>query len=70
VAGQSDIHKSKASTGTTTQLSTSPGAVATVRIGLRWPASELVGWPAPVYLLAKKAGTVGAGGDLRRYERQ
>jgi predicted enzyme related to lactoylglutathione lyase len=30
---------------------------------------ELLGWPAPVYLLAKKAGTVGAGGDLRRYER-
>ena len=30
---------------------------------------ELVGWPATVYLLAKKAGTVGAGGDLRRYER-
>ncbi len=30
---------------------------------------ELLGWPAPVYLLAKKAGTVGAGGDLRRYQR-
>ncbi len=30
---------------------------------------ELLGWPAPVYLLAKAAGTVGAGGDLRRYER-
>ena len=30
---------------------------------------ELVGWPATVYLLAKEAGTVGAGGDLRRYER-
>ena len=30
---------------------------------------ELLGWPAPVYLLTKKAGTVGAGGDLRRYER-
>ena len=30
---------------------------------------ELVGWPATVYLLAKKAGTVGAGGDPRRYER-
>ena len=30
---------------------------------------ELLGWPAAVYLLAKKAGTVGAGGDLRRYER-
>ena len=30
---------------------------------------ELLGWEAPVYLLAKKAGTVGAAGDLRRYER-
>jgi predicted enzyme related to lactoylglutathione lyase len=30
---------------------------------------ELLGWPAAVYLLTKKAGTVGAGGDLRRYER-
>ena len=31
---------------------------------------ELLGWEAPVYLLAKNAGTVGAGGDLRRYERR
>lgn len=30
---------------------------------------ELLGWEAPVYLLAKNAGTVGAGGDLRRYDR-
>ena len=30
---------------------------------------ELLGWEAPVYLLTKNAGTVGAGGDLRRYER-
>ncbi|MEA2805234.1 MAG: hypothetical protein QOE49_5329, partial [Rhodospirillaceae bacterium] len=30
---------------------------------------ELLGWPAPVYLLTKAAGTVGAGGDLRRYAR-
>jgi predicted enzyme related to lactoylglutathione lyase len=30
---------------------------------------ELMGWPTTVYLLAKKAGTVGAGGDLRRYDR-
>ena len=30
---------------------------------------ELLGWPATVYLLAKAAGTVGAGGDLRRYGR-
>lgn len=30
---------------------------------------ELVGWPAPVYLLTKQAGTLGAGGDRRRYDR-
>lgn len=30
---------------------------------------ELLGWPAPVYLLTKRAGTLGAGGDRRRYER-
>jgi predicted enzyme related to lactoylglutathione lyase len=30
---------------------------------------ELLGWPAPVYLLKKPAGSVGAGADLRRYER-
>src|SRR5260370_42480995 len=30
---------------------------------------ELLGWPAKVYLLAKASGTVGAGGDLRRYDR-
>jgi predicted enzyme related to lactoylglutathione lyase len=30
---------------------------------------ELLGWESPVYLLSKSAGTVGAGGDLRRYER-
>jgi predicted enzyme related to lactoylglutathione lyase len=30
---------------------------------------ELLGWPAPVYLLTKAAGTVGAGGDKRRYSR-
>ncbi|MBR0990324.1 VOC family protein [Bradyrhizobium japonicum] len=30
---------------------------------------ELLGWPAPVYLLTKQAGTIGAGGDHRRYER-
>lgn len=31
--------------------------------------AELLGWPAPLYLLAKEAGTLGAGGDKRRYER-
>lgn len=30
---------------------------------------ELLGWPAPVYLLTKQAGTLGAGADRRRYER-
>lgn len=30
---------------------------------------ELLGWEAPLYLLTRNAGTVGAGGDLRRYER-
>ena len=30
---------------------------------------ELTGWPAPLYLLVKAAGTVGAGDELRRYER-
>jgi predicted enzyme related to lactoylglutathione lyase len=30
---------------------------------------ELTGWPARLYLLEKPAGSVGAGGDLRRYER-
>lgn len=30
---------------------------------------ELLGWPAPVYLLTKQAGTLGAGSDQRRYER-
>src|SRR5439155_16888887 len=30
---------------------------------------ELLGWPAPVYLLTKQAGTLGAGIDRRRYDR-
>jgi predicted enzyme related to lactoylglutathione lyase len=30
---------------------------------------ELKGWPAPVYLLTKKAGTLGAAADRRRYAR-
>jgi predicted enzyme related to lactoylglutathione lyase len=30
---------------------------------------ELLGWEAPVYILTKNPGTVGAGDDLRRYER-
>jgi predicted enzyme related to lactoylglutathione lyase len=42
-----------------------------LRVGRRFGEDfvELLGWEAPVYLLAKNAGTVGAGGDLRRYER-
>jgi len=31
--------------------------------------AELLGWPAPLYLLAKASGTPGAGGDRRRYDR-
>ena len=30
---------------------------------------ELSGWPVRVYLLEKVAGTIGAGADLRRYDR-
>lgn len=30
---------------------------------------ELAGWPSPVFLLRKDAGSVGAGGNLRSYER-
>ena len=42
-----------------------------LKVGRRFGADfvELLGWPATVYLLTKKAGTVGAGGDKRRYER-
>jgi predicted enzyme related to lactoylglutathione lyase len=42
-----------------------------LKVGRRFGVDfvELLGWPATVYLLTKKAGTVGAGGDLRRYER-
>lgn len=42
-----------------------------LKVGRRFGTDfvELLGWESPVYLLAKNAGTVGAGGDLRRYER-
>lgn len=42
-----------------------------LKVGRRFGTGfvELLGWPATVYLLAKDAGTVGAGGDLRRYGR-
>ena len=40
-------------------------------VGRRFGADfvELLGWPATVYLLTKPAGSVGAGNDVRRYER-
>jgi predicted enzyme related to lactoylglutathione lyase len=42
-----------------------------LKVGRRFGTDfvELLGWPATVYLLAKDAGTVGAGGDLQRYSR-
>lgn len=42
-----------------------------LRVGRRFGTgfAELLGWPAPLYLLAKAPGTMGAGGDHRRYER-
>jgi predicted enzyme related to lactoylglutathione lyase len=30
---------------------------------------ELAGWPSPVFLLRKDAGSIGAGNNLRTYER-
>lgn len=40
-------------------------------VGRRFDADfiELLGWPTPLYLLRKDAGTTGAGADLRRYDR-
>lgn len=42
-----------------------------LKVGRRFGTDivELLGWPAAVYLIAKAAGTVGAGADRRRYER-
>jgi predicted enzyme related to lactoylglutathione lyase len=42
-----------------------------LKVGRRFGTDfvEMLGWPAPVYLLTKAAGTVGAGDDLRRYAR-
>ena len=42
-----------------------------LKVGRRFGADfvELLGWPATVYLLTKAAGTIGAGGDPRRYNR-
>ena len=42
-----------------------------LKVGRRFGSGfvELLGWPATVYLLAKDGGTIGAGGDPRRYSR-
>jgi predicted enzyme related to lactoylglutathione lyase len=42
-----------------------------LKVGRRFGTGfvELLGWPAAVYLLAKDAGTIGAGDDPRRYGR-
>lgn len=42
-----------------------------LRVGRRFGTdfAELLGWPATLYLLTKAPGTVGAGGDRRRYDR-
>src|SRR5829696_4257654 len=32
-------------------------------------AAELTGWPAPLFLLSKKSGSIGAGESRRTYER-
>ena len=46
-------------------------AAFNLKVGRRFGTDfvELLGWPAPLYLLTKPAGTIGAGGDRRRYER-
>ena len=42
-----------------------------LKVGRRFDEAfvELLGWPAPIYLLKKAKGTVGAGQDRRRYDR-
>ncbi|QPF88818.1 VOC family protein [Bradyrhizobium commune] len=47
------------------------GAAFGLTVGRRFGTDvvELLGWPAPVYLLTKQAGTLGAGNDPRRYDR-
>ena len=44
------------------------GLVATRRLGSA--AVELSGWSAPVYLLSRPDGSIGAGQDRRRYDRR
>ena len=41
----------------------------TVRRRLGTGVAELAGWPVPVFLLAKEAGSIGAGDQRRSYER-
>lgn len=41
----------------------------TVRRRLGDGGAELAGWPAPVFLLRKEAGSIGAGDQRRTYER-
>jgi predicted enzyme related to lactoylglutathione lyase len=43
------------------------GLVATRRLGAE--VVEMSGWPAKLYLLQKPAGSIGAGGEPRRYGR-
>jgi predicted enzyme related to lactoylglutathione lyase len=43
------------------------GLTVTRRLGAH--VAELEGWPARLYLLETEAGSVGAGHDLRRYDR-
>jgi predicted enzyme related to lactoylglutathione lyase len=42
-----------------------------LKVGRRFGAHavELTGWPSPIYLLRKEAGTIGAGGQIRTYDR-
>jgi len=42
-----------------------------LKVGRRFGADaiELLGWPSPIYLLRKDAGTTGAGNQPRTYER-
>ena len=41
----------------------------TVKRHLGGQAAELSGWPVPVFLLEKAAGSMGAAGSRRRYQR-
>ena len=42
-----------------------------LRVGRRFDDDfvELLGWPVPVYLLQRPAGTIGAGEEARHYQR-